>query len=61
MRAFSKAVFGDDVGDPGNGEEVRVRLEAPLETALVTFRGLTRRVPVPPLGGPPRSDRWPQS
>lgn len=61
MRVFVKGVFGHDVGDPGHGEEVRVRLEAPFDEASVTFRGLTRRVPVPRLDGGPPAPWWPRS
>jgi broad specificity phosphatase PhoE len=60
MRVFSKGVFGDDLGEPGNCEELRVRLVPPFVEASVTFRGLTRRVPVPRLDGAP-PPRWPHS
>jgi broad specificity phosphatase PhoE len=60
MRAFSKSVFGDDVGDPGNCEELRVRLDPPFVGASVMFRGLTRRVPVPQVDGAPPAP-WPHS
>jgi broad specificity phosphatase PhoE len=59
MRAFATSAFGRDVGDPGNGEEVRVRLDPEAGEASVSFRGQTQRVPVPHVEV--GAERWPQS